>query len=219
MNRPRVAVLVLIAGLFAGLLAGCGGGGGGTATLWVTRDRGTHLLLVAQVPAGLTALQALERKANVETSYGGRFVEAIDGVASRRQHDWFYYVNGVALGRGAGEYRLHDGDVEWWDYARWRRPNEFPAVVGAFPEPFLHGTDGRVPPAIVVGRGESAHALARLVHGRVGSTVPNGANALELRPGAGFRALSPSRFVIDPSLAARLVRDPTAFRYRYEVAP
>ena len=37
--------------------AGCGGtGGAGHATLWVTRDRGRTVLLVATVPAGLTAL-------------------------------------------------------------------------------------------------------------------------------------------------------------------
>lgn len=177
------------------------------------------MLLVTRVPAGLTALQALDRKADVETSYGGRFVEAINGLESRPQHDWFYYVNGIALSRGAGEYRLHDGDVEWWDYTAWRRPNEFPAVVGSFPEPFLHGLDGDVPPAVVVGRGATARALARLIHGRVSSRPPRSANVLELRSGAGFRALSPSRFVVGPPLAARLVRNPSAFARRYAVEP
>jgi hypothetical protein len=176
-------------------------------------------VLLARVPAGLTALQALERKADVDTSYGGRFVDAIEGIRSRPQHDWFYYVNGIAPSRGAGEYRLHRGDVEWWDFTSWKRPNEFPAVVGAFPEPFLHGFGGRVPPAVVVGRGASARLLARLVHGRAVARAPAGANVLELRAGAGFRALSPTHFVLDPDLAARLAADPRAFVRRYEVAP
>jgi hypothetical protein len=198
------------------LLAGCGGDRG-TATLWVTRDRGTQILLTTNVPAGLTAMQALERKAEVDTSYGGRFVVAINGLSSASRRDWFYYVNGVPLGRSAAEYRLRDGDVEWWDYTAWQRPNEVPAVVGAFPEPFLHGLGGTVPPAVVVGQGRVAHALAKLVRGRVAPTAPPGANVLELRPGAGFRALTPRRFVIDPRHAARLTRNPRAFRFRYAV--
>lgn len=217
--RSRAALAAALGACL--LLVGCGAGagGGGTAALWVTRDRGAHVLLTARVPAGLTALQALERKADVDTSYGGRFVDAIEGIRSRPGHDWFYYVNGVALSRGAAEYRLRAEDVEWWDFTSWRRPNEFPAVVGAFPEPFLHGLDGRVPPAVVVGRGDTARALARLVHGHVAARAPGGANVLELRAGAGFRALSPSRFELDPALAARLVADPKAFAHRYEVAP
>ena len=48
--------------LLAVALTGCGGQGThGTATLWVTRDRGAHVLLVQSVPAGETAMQALTR--------------------------------------------------------------------------------------------------------------------------------------------------------------
>lgn len=210
MSRLAVVLVSIL------VLAGCGGDEG-TATLWVTRDAGTRVLLTATVPSGLTAIQALERKTEVETSYGGRFVVSINGIRSRDQRDWFYYVNGIALGRGAAEYRLRDGDVEWWDYTEWHAPNEFPAVVGAFPEPFLHGLDGNVPPAVVVGGGPVARALAKLVRGRVATKAPSGANVLELRAGSGFRATTPSRFVIDPVLAQRLVRNPRVFRFRYAV--
>ena len=97
----------------------------------------------------------------MKTSYGGRFVVAIDGVASAPRRDWFYFVDGMPPSRSAVEVRLHDGDVVWWDYRSWRKPNEVPAVVGAFPQPFLRG------PAVVVGTGSLAAKLARLVHGRV----------------------------------------------------
>jgi hypothetical protein len=113
----RVALLLLL------FLAGCGGDDTGTATLRITRDRGQHVLLVARVPAGLTAMQALERKAKIETAYGGRFVTAINGVASKPHHDWFYFVNGKLADRGAVEVRLRPGDVEWWDYRAWTNPN------------------------------------------------------------------------------------------------
>jgi hypothetical protein len=99
-------------------LAGCGGSGG-SATLKVTRDHGRYVLLNTSVPAGLTAIQALQRKADVKTSYGGRFVVSINGVASAPRRDWFYFVNGKLGDRSAAEVRLHDGDVEWWDYRRW----------------------------------------------------------------------------------------------------
>jgi len=204
------SVLSLLA--LALVLTGCGGDGG-SATLWITRDRGERVLLVAEVPAGLTAMQALDRKAELETSYGGRFVVAVDGVASASRHDWFYFVDGIPPSRSAAEVRLHDGDVLWWDYRSWREANELPAVVGAFPQPFLSG------PAVVVGRGPVAARLARLVHGRVATSAPRDAYVLELRPGAGFRALDAHRFVIDPRLAARLAEHPNAFRFRFEVAP
>jgi len=72
----------LVVAAAAALLAGCGGGtGGGRATLWVTRDEGRHVLLVRTVPAGETAMQALARSTKLSTRYGGRFVEAIDGLA------------------------------------------------------------------------------------------------------------------------------------------
>jgi hypothetical protein len=112
--------------LFALALAGCGGSGGG-ATLKVTRDHGRHVLLKASVPSGLTAMQALQRQADVKTSYGGRFVVSINGVASAPRRDWFYFVNGKLGDRSASEVRLHEGDVEWWDYRRWSNPAEVQA--------------------------------------------------------------------------------------------
>jgi hypothetical protein len=198
--------------LFVLVLAGCGGGNG-SATLWVPRDRGEHVLLVARVPAGLTAMQALERKAKVKTSYGGRFVDAIGGVASAPQRDWFYFVDGVPPSRSAVEVRLRKGDNLWWDYRSWRDANEVQAVVGAFPQPFLRG------PTVVLGRGALAEKLAHVVHGMVARTAPRGAYVLELHVRAGFRAVDAHRFVIGPRAAARLVANPAAFRFRFEVSP
>jgi hypothetical protein len=114
----KLALTLLLA------LAGCGGGEQGSATLRVTRDHGRLVLLTGRVPAGLTAMQALERQAEVKTSYGGRFVTSINGLASASHRDWFYFVNGKLVERGATEVRLHDGDVEIWDYRRWSNPGE-----------------------------------------------------------------------------------------------
>src|SRR6202011_688577 len=118
----------------------------------ITRDHGAHILLVRKVPAGLIAMQALQRGAKVQTRYGGRFVQAIDGLSGSlsTRHDWFYFVNGYEADRGAADYRLKNGDVEWWDYRDWSHAARVPVVVGAFPEPFLHGYDGKRRQAAVV---------------------------------------------------------------------
>ena len=107
-------------------LAGCGGRGGSedtgeAASLWVTRDRGAETILTAEVPAGLTVLQALDREADIETRYAGRFVQSIGGVEGSlsEKRDWFYFVNGIEPDVGAAEIRLRPGDIAWWDFRSW----------------------------------------------------------------------------------------------------
>jgi hypothetical protein len=225
----RVATGLVLAA--AALLTGCGGRAHGTARLWITRDEGAHVLLTTTVPAGLTAMQALDREVKLETRYGGKYVQAIDGIEGSLagERDWFYFVNGYEGDRSAAEYRLHAGDVEWWDYRSWQHRFRAPVVVGAFPEPFLHGYDGRRRAAVVVGpRNAATRRIARLVGAsRVVSSrdeAPSGANVLELVPGGGrtsFRATlagnagGPVRFVFwgDPR---KLAAAAGFWRFRYE---
>jgi hypothetical protein len=217
-------IRLCLAATAAALLAGCGGVGHGQATLWVTRNEGKTVLLVRHVPAGETAMQALDRSAKLDTRYGGRFVQAINGLSGSvsSRHDWFYFVNGIEATRGAVDYRLHDGDVEWWDYRDWGRVGQnVSVVVGAFPEPFLHGYGGKVRPAVVIGSGNGAQLLAKLVHGRVAALAPRGANVLRLVNGpARFTARTLSGGAVEFTYAgdaARLARDPALYRYRYSV--
>ena len=181
----RLAPLAVAAALAA---AGCGASTHGTASVWVTRDRGAQVLLVRKVPAGLTAMQGLLRVAHVKTRYGGRFVQAINGIEGSLsgRRDWFYFVNGYEADRGAAEYVLHPGDVEWWDYRPWGSSPEVKVVVGAFPEPFLHGYDGKRLPALVVsGNSTAARAVAKLLHARVAGNYEQvrDTNILLLGPG------------------------------------
>lgn len=233
MKLRRAAGLLLA----VSLVAGCGSapGGHGKAVLWVTRDRGAQVLLVRTVPAGLTAMQALRRGAKVQTRYGGRFVQAIDGLEGhlRQRRDWFYFINGIEADRGAAEYRLRPGDVEWWDYRSWRGRMDQPVVVGAFPEPFLHGYGGTTRPAVVrysaPRLAAGAHAVGRTI-GAVsvapaGVPVPPGANAFLIVTGpprftarAAGEAGSPVTFVFAGDARA-LALHPALFRYRYEVRP
>ena len=202
----------------ASLLAGCGGaGGGGTAQVWITRDRGAHVVSMDMVPAGLTAMQALDRVADVKTRYGGRFVQAIGGaqgsLAARR--DWFYFVNGIEADRSATEVRLRAGDVEWWDLRSWANGRmSQPVVVGSWPEP----VDGDV--LVVSDRGARAAgaALARSVHAN------GGRNRILVvsRPVVFHGVRSPSgkvTFTISAADARRLARNPKLARFRYEGLP
>src|SRR5439155_13205253 len=59
LERARVRLVPLLGAVV--LAAGCGSSSSGRAIVWVTRDRGAHVLHVANVPAGVTAAQGLER--------------------------------------------------------------------------------------------------------------------------------------------------------------
>lgn len=135
------------------LLAGCGLGPGeersGGAELRVTRDFGQEQLASATLDPlreGQTVMRFLQSERDVETRYGGGFVQSIDGLVgggSGGHVDWFYFVNGLQGEVGAAEYELSPGDVVQWDYRDWEGAMSVPAIVGAFPEPFLSGTQGK----------------------------------------------------------------------------
>jgi hypothetical protein len=91
-------------------------------------------------------MRLLRSRFDVSTRYGGRFVQSIDGVAgkgARGRSDWFYFVNGLEASVGAADYELSPGDVVQWDYRRWDAAMRVPAIVGAYPEPFVHGSRGK----------------------------------------------------------------------------
>lgn len=217
------------------LLAGCGGQRGhGSARLWITRDRGASVLFTGRVPAGITAMQALDRVAKVKTRYGGRYVQAIDGLSGSlsAERDWFYFVNGIEADRSAAEYRLHPGDLEWWDYRSWRSAMSVPVVIGAFPEPFLHGYDGHRRRTIVAyqpGTRRAALAIARVVRGLVvplRTGLPADVNEVLVHPAVapssmaiGRGPTAPVLLSVTPRDALRLARDPALVRFRYQGVP
>ena len=245
MARTIHAFLALACVLVA---ASCGGEGGmegrgstasagsaDAATLWVTRDKGRQVLLQAQVPPGLTPIQALDREADLETRYGGRFVQTVNGVQGslEGQEDWFYFLNGIEPDRGGAEVTLRAGDVVWWDHRDWSETMAQLVTVGAFPEPFLHGWNGKRRPAEVrapAGFDEEASALLETLGGEAGEGEPN-VFALEVRRGEEGATLSAERGTRNDSpvvftlaggeeavrAAARaLAADPSVVARRYE---
>ena len=62
------------------------------------------------------------------------------GARDGRPVDWFIYVNGILTDQGAGAIDVHGGDRIWWDHHDWGVTPTSRAVVGSYPEPFVHGT-------------------------------------------------------------------------------
>ena len=134
-------------------LAGCGVGPGapeqGAVELRVTRDFGQQQLgpvaTREEVRPSDTVMRLLQSEREVKTRYGGGFVQSIDGLEGSKQaeHDWFFFVNGRESSVGAADVKLSASDVVQWDYRRWTATMHVPAIVGAFPQPFLNGFEGR----------------------------------------------------------------------------
>ena len=190
MTRTRVIALFLALGL-----AGCGLGagserGGAGAQLRVTRDFGRTTVTSASLPrirSSDTVMRFLQAHAKTTTRYGGGFVQSIDGIAGNSKagrHDWFYFVNGVEAPSGAADRALAPGDVVQWDYRRWDASPRVPAIVGAFPEPFLHGQKGtRYPTRIECAQSTNSCDTVQSKLEDVGVAAGSGALGSEARGG------------------------------------
>jgi hypothetical protein len=154
MKRTSCLLLALVA-LVA--CAGCGAEKktGGSVTVTVSQNYGeSRLAPTARATAAQqeTVQKLTERSFDVVAGNGG--IQEIDGVSGGLQDgkpvDWFYYVNGIAAPEGAGSRKLFPGDRVWWDHHAKSPAASVPAVVGAFPEPFKSGSDGRKLPIRLV---------------------------------------------------------------------
>jgi Domain of unknown function (DUF4430) len=156
MKRLSLLALVLVL-----VVAGCGFGAGkksgGSVTVTVSEDFGRARLAPTSrktAREGESVMRLLQGSFDVTTRFGGNFVQEIDGVSGGREDgrrvDWFYYVNGIESSTGAGERKLYPGDRIWWDHHDWQTAMRVPAVIGAFPEPFRSGENGKKLPIRLV---------------------------------------------------------------------
>lgn len=125
--------------------------------LVISKDFGRKILFNEQVPIkeNDTVISLLERNLEIETEYGGGFVSSILGINSGYDKnnvswDWFYWINGVMCNTGSSQYRVVKGDKIWWDYHPWKGSSFVPSVIGCFPEPFLHGHNGKSVQTVVL---------------------------------------------------------------------
>jgi uncharacterized protein DUF4430 len=154
-RRASARLGALGAALVAIALGGCGlevGSPPSTVKLLITRDFGAQVLHstgALHTTGGESVLELLQRNATVATGPGGRRVQGIDGVAGASgagagaPSEWLYYVNGVQALKGPAAASVKPGDHIWWDLHDTSQAHDVPAVVGAFPEPFLNGYEGK----------------------------------------------------------------------------
>ena len=210
--------------LLCALVAGCGFGEGATrgdVTLTVTRDFGAERLHEGideeTANEGDTVMRLLQQNYDVETRFGGGFVQEVDGIAGGqedgRRADWFYYVNGIEAPIGAAERRVTAGERVWWDHHQWEAAQRVPAVVGSFPEPFLTGLEGKRFPVKLICVGDAERACDE-VETRLEKTGVKAVSrsVIQQSPGEGvLRVLvGPWAEVRGDSVTRRLERGPKA---------
>lgn len=149
MRRLALPILLGLAVSSCGVGPGEDRGGDGV-TLRVTRDFGSSRVAQGRndvVREGDTVMGLLRAEVpEVDTAYGGKFIQSIAGIEGggpEGRRDWFFFVNGIEGSAGAAATTLESGDVVHWDYRDWSEAMSVPAIVGAWPEPFLHGREGR----------------------------------------------------------------------------
>ncbi len=121
------------------MLAGCGSSATETSediSLTVTREFGVRALVDkavrrAPVEGGLVGvLQSLTYQCSSECGRPRGTKQSV-------------FVNGILADKPLGDLDVHGGDRVWLDWHEAGAAREITAVVGSFPEPFLHGVDGK----------------------------------------------------------------------------
>jgi Domain of unknown function (DUF4430) len=203
-------ILAAALALSAAAVAGCGLGPGkdeGDVSLTVTRDYGSKVMLQKSdsIRESDTVIRLLDRNADITTRYGGGFIQSIDGLAGSqsggRRSDWFFYVNGIESPIGSAQYDPSGGDRIWWDYRDWTAAMRVPAVVGSWPEPFLHGFQGThwtTHPECMTARPACDAVAIRLKSAGIGSSGsgPNSITVL-IGPWNAIRGEAPASLLAD----------------------
>jgi len=165
----------------------------GEARVIITRDFGRESIKdqSVRVKEGQSAMEVLKRVADVRTEYGGGFVASIEGLSSQsgggQTRDWFYYINGILAGTGAGSYDVKAGDRIWWDYHPWSHGSMASGVVGSWPMPFSRGSsDKKMRSLVAYGAGMEGPAReAGAFLSKNGASVEYSSGVAGLKKGGG----------------------------------
>ena len=124
-----------------------------TTEIIISKDFGNEQVLrkTTSFEENDSVLDVMKENFEIETAYGGGFVNSINGlksgftgVGSKQKLDWFYYVNGTLAQIGADDYRLKQNDIVIWDYHDWNSGTYISSIIGAYPNNFLCDYDGSV---------------------------------------------------------------------------
>ena len=102
-----------------------------------------------------------------------RFDRRLRGQHERRRRGRLVLLRQrLLLRRRRRERKVVPGDRIWWDYRYWNAAYRVPAVVGSWPEPFLHGSDGKHYDTVVECLGEDGDCAAVVAALRVVGVEP-----------------------------------------------
>jgi Domain of unknown function (DUF4430) len=156
--------------------------------LSVTTNFGSQSMYAKRLPYndGDAVMDILDENLDVDTAYGGGFVNAINGVKSgytgkqsaKTKKDWFFWVNGSIAAVGANDYMLRQGDDVWWDYHSWDGSTGIPSVIGQYPHPFTTGYGG-VTRSTTIYYGADEQDLAKQLQSAL---QKQGATAVSVKP-------------------------------------
>ncbi|MHB8157074.1 MAG: DUF4430 domain-containing protein, partial [Desulfocucumaceae bacterium] len=144
---------------------------GGQVHYIITQNYGAEMIVDSQVAYRENSSimdGLLLTGAKIETAYEGSFIDGINGLKSNagglngERYDWFYYVNGLFADCGALDYLPQPGEKIWWDYHAWKTSKGTPAVIGCFPEPFVHGYRGQVNATVILATEAAAQEAKEL---------------------------------------------------------
>jgi hypothetical protein len=158
-------------------LAGCGVGGATSSTpaqLLVTEQYGGRPVAQAQRAAGGNVLDLLASTTRVRTGPRGA-IASVNGMSGR----WTVYINGIARAADPAHAPVHAGDVVWLDRHAPGAALRTRAVVGSFPEPFLHGRAGKRLPVRVECAEPGAPACAAVARRLTAAGVPAAQGGLQ----------------------------------------
>ncbi len=116
-------------------------------TILVTKDYGREIIEEKTVVYSEddTVMDLMQDNFEVETAYGGGFLNSIDGLASGyigkgnsqkkgTKMDWFYYINGVMAEVGSDQLSAKDANTISWDFHDWGGIMYVKTRIDAWPE-------------------------------------------------------------------------------------
>lgn len=120
--------------------------------LLITQNFGQNVILDKTVSLNdkSNVMDILKANVDVTTKWDDSFISGINGLETSnsgmngQRLDWFYYINGICPNIGACDYELQNGETVWWDYHAWEMSSANSAVIGCYPEPFIHGYNRKI---------------------------------------------------------------------------
>ncbi|MCT4585525.1 MAG: DUF4430 domain-containing protein [Peptostreptococcaceae bacterium] len=148
MNRLKKYILILITCISFIIFSGCEEEKIGKVRLTVSKDFFNEIIFDEDVDLknDYSIMDILKEHTEVETSYGGSFVESINSYKSNfkdenkdKKRDWFYYVNGYMADVSCEDYLPKENDHIVFDYHAWSDKSYNNALISSFEKSFKNG--------------------------------------------------------------------------------